>query len=132
MKRLKDINLVSSYMNPAKVRFYTTDWSPNGTAGLLICDDMDQIIDFIDEALFSPTLSDNSCGDTLGGIFLNPYGDSIHFIGNSDEPTESDLESEDRVYPLRIDQVLDSIAVSPTQSRMDVLRKLVKGIKEAG
>ena len=126
MKKLKDIILDSTYMSPAQVRFYTTDWQSNGTSCLIITDDMNQIIGCVDEALFGPTLSHNSCGDTLGGghICLDP--DSVMFI--------DDLERiegcADVVYPLRWDQVMSSIAESPVQSRLGVLKSIVGLIKE--
>jgi hypothetical protein len=111
-------------MSPADFRFYCTDWHPNGTSGLFITDNNGQCVAYIDEALFGPVLDHNRNGETFGGVSYCD-GDSVWLI--TEEPET--IPQEDIVYPLLLDDVLSSIAVSPVQSRMDVLRCIVAALK---
>ncbi len=120
---MKDINLVDSYMHPADFRFYTTEWTPNGTSMLLIVDNMDQVVGSIDEALFGPPL-DN---DRNGAVFDQSHywdGTSVWLVNKDEELLPNDM-----LFPLTKADVLRHIAVSPVQSSIDVLRQIVSLIK---
>lgn len=117
------------YMRTPMIRFYTTQWSPNGTSELIITDDMNQIISVIPEALFNAPQSHNRIGETFGGVHLCPYDDSVMFYQNSDEFEEHEQEA--IVYPLSLDDVLESLAQSPVKSRFTALRELISTIKAA-
>lgn len=127
MTKLNRDALESSYSSPAVVRFYTTDWAPNGTSMLIITDDMGQIIGHIDEALFGPVLDSDRCGDMLGDKHV--WLDEAICVYDSETASELRCGGDLEVCPLKIDDVLDSIAESPIQSRFSVLRRLVEIIK---
>jgi len=128
MTYLKDINLVDSYLNPAKLRFFTTEACPNGTSDLIIVDDMGQIVDYLDNMLFNPIIDHDRNGNMLGDINICYYGDSIGSIPSDIYETSSDCPM---VYPLLLEDVLESIAVSPVHTKFSQLRLLISSIKES-
>jgi len=135
MKKLRELNLEDKYMEPADFRFYTTDWESNGTSTLIIADQDNQIIAIIEEALFNATFQPT---DRLNGVTAGYANESIWYIEDN-EDNEELLESLHEntssemylVAQLDREQVLESIAQSPVQTRFEVLRKIVTAIKGA-
>jgi hypothetical protein len=124
MKNLKQINLLDSYMDPADFRFFCSQWAPNGTSDLIIVDQDGQIVESISEALFSPPQDNDRHGAVFGQIFYCD-SDSVFPVEPDSEEQESDI------FPLTLDDVLSSIAQSPVQSRISVLRQIVSALKRA-
>lgn len=106
------------------VRFYCTNWAPNGTSDLVITDLDGQVIAFLDEFLFGPVLDHNQCGDTLGGVHVC-FDEDVQMMDRLDEG----LDEHSIVYPLTIDDVIGSIAVSPMHSLADQRKRLSAAVK---
>lgn len=79
-------------------KLYVTDWAPNGTRDLIICDADHQIQAYVPEAVFGGYWS---ALDSLGNLTVAMYGESIGLIEYSDT-----VESEDEESELLVDAVL--------------------------
>jgi len=64
------------------IKFYCTDWAPNGTSDLLIFDGETQV-DQIDEALFEPDLEDGRLVEDGGMLYPLNKGQILRFVATS-------------------------------------------------
>ena len=81
------------------LKFYQTNLNTNGTSDILIVDSYDQVVGYIDEAVFDylPTKDFGWRGDAQGNIDICFYGESIGMLSYDDENDISEDIREGRV-----------------------------------
>lgn len=120
--------------NTNKLKFYVTDWAPNGTADIIITDLDGQLLTSLDEAVFGLPCRPK---DSLGNVSVLGYGESIMMIDYADEESfiESILDGEISdfcpVSEVSFDEVSEHLAVSPVRSREEAESRLNMAVKKA-
>jgi len=120
--------------NIDKLKFYVTDWAPNGTADILITDFDGQLLTSLDEAVFGLPCRPK---DRLGNVSVLGYGESIMMIAYDDEKSfiENILDGEISdfcpVSEVSFDEVSEHLAISPVRSAEEAEARLTKAIEKA-
>lgn len=126
--RIKD-KIKGRFMKDATVKFYTTDWNPNGTSTLIVVDSDHQIVEYLEECLFGPPLDSSYLGEMFGAVHMDIDGESVASV---EEYDADQLESNTGiVYPLDIESVLDCLAESPVHSRFSQIKRVLKAVNKA-
>ena len=109
------------------MRYFITDWAPNGTHELIITDSKLQVKHVIDEALFGIDVVNTD------HVFYLDQTTGLQFYNDDTRTEYAELFNEGMagpVWELTLAEVLQHIAVSPCQSVRDVIAKLKKaGVK---
>lgn len=116
------------------LKFYVTDWAPNGLSDLIVTDSNGEILAWVSDALFGPALSFK---DRLGNFSASFYGESVGMVPYDDQNYDAILGGEiSDICPLSEtdrETVLARLAGSPVKSfestAEDILKALAHSVK---